>query len=67
VHLGNCEGELLARLPLAPAVTSNAVTELPRAELTPRPGKHDLCLRFAQPRLDPVWVIDSVRLLEGAS
>jgi len=66
VRLDHCEGELLARLPLAPAVRSHAVTALPRAALRPRPGKHDLCLRFAQPRLDPLWVIDSVRLLERA-
>jgi hypothetical protein len=43
---------------------SQAVTALPRAAVRPRAGKHDLCLRFAQPGLDPLWVIDSVQLLE---
>jgi hexosaminidase len=66
VHLDTCEGELLARLPLAPATRSQAVTALPRAAMSPRSGNHDLCLRFAQPRLDPLWVIDSVQLLERA-
>jgi hexosaminidase len=66
VRLGGCEGEVLARLPLAPATISHEVTALPAAPVVPRRGRHDLCLRFAQPRLDPLWVIDSVRLLEGA-
>ena len=65
VRVGGCEGELAARLPLAPAAISHAVTALPPAPMAPRGGRHDLCLRFAQPRLDPLWVIDSVRLLEG--
>jgi hexosaminidase len=65
VRLDTCEGELVARLPLATAARSQAVTVLPRAAVRPRPGKHDLCLRFAQPRLDPLWVIDSVQLLES--
>jgi hexosaminidase len=65
VRVGGCAGEVAARLPLAPAAISHAVTVLPAAPLTPRRGRHDLCLRFAQPRLDPLWVLDSVRLLEG--
>lgn len=65
VRLGSCEGEVIARLPLAPAAISHEVTALPAAPLAPRRGRHDLCLRFAQPRRDPLWVIDSVRLLEG--
>jgi hexosaminidase len=66
VRLGTCEGELLARLPLAPAIASHAVTALPRAALTPRQGRHDLCLRFAQNGLDPLWVLDSIELDERA-
>jgi hexosaminidase len=65
VRLGNCEGELLARLPLAPAARSNGVTALPRVPVSPRPGRHDLCLRFAQRGVDPMWVIDSISLTEG--
>jgi hexosaminidase len=66
VRVGSCEGEVAARLPLAPAAISHEVTALPSAPITPRRGRHDICLRFAQPRLDPLWVIDTVRLLEGA-
>jgi hexosaminidase len=62
VHLGTCEGEILARLPVAPATLSNAVTSLPAAAIKPRAGAHDLCLRFAQPRLEPLWALDRVEL-----
>ena len=65
VRLGSCEGEVVARLPLAPAAISHEVTALAPAPLVPRRGRHDLCLRFAQPRLDPLWVIHSIRLLEA--
>ena len=65
VHLGTCDGKLLARLPLAPAAKSNGVTTLPSVEVHPPPGKHDLCLRFAQRGVDPLWVIDSIRLVES--
>jgi hexosaminidase len=65
VRVGSCEGDVAARLPLAPAAISHEVTALPSAPMAPRRGRHDLCLRFAQPRLDPLWVIDSVRLLGG--
>lgn len=63
VHLDRCDGEVIARLPLAPARASHAVTTLPRAPVAPRAGRHDLCFKFAQPRLDPVWVLDSVELV----
>jgi hexosaminidase len=62
VRLDSCEGELVARLPLAPAIGNQGVTTLPRAPIASRPGRHDLCLRFAQPKLDPMWAIDSLRI-----
>jgi hexosaminidase len=62
VHLDDCEGEILARLALAPAAASHAVTRLPAARIEARGGKRDLCLRFAQRGVDPMWVIDSVEL-----
>jgi hexosaminidase len=63
VRLDSCDGPIAARLPLASATASDAVTVLPRAPLAAPPGIHDLCLRFAQPRLDPMWVIDSLELV----
>jgi hexosaminidase len=66
VHLDTCEGPLLARLPLAPAAASQAVSALPRAPIEATRGRHDVCLRFAQPALEPIWVLDSIRLDEAA-
>ena len=43
-----------------------AASYLVPLDLKGKTGKHDLCLRFAQPGLDPLWVIDSVRLVGGA-
>jgi hexosaminidase len=63
VRIDGCEGGLLARIPLAPAAASEAVSTLPPARIEPQVGRHDLCLRFAQPGLDPLWVLDSVRLV----
>jgi hexosaminidase len=65
-RLDTCEGPVIARLPLAPAAAHNAVTLLPRAPLAPTAGRHDVCLRFAQPALEPFWVLDSVRFDEAA-
>lgn len=63
VRLG-CEGELLARLPLAPAASNMAITALPAATFAPRTGKADLCMRFAQPTLEPMWMLDSFELVK---
>ena len=52
-----CDGKLVASLPLAPAVKSDEVTVLPRAAIDGE-GVQDLCFRFSQRKLDPVWVID---------
>lgn len=65
VRVGGCEGEVLARLPLAPALLSPGVTELAPAPVAPRSGSHDVCLRFAQRSLDPLWVIDTIQFREA--
>jgi len=62
VRLDTCTGPEIARLPLLPALGSHALTTL-QATLAPRKGVHDLCLRFAQPALEPLWAIDSLELL----
>ncbi|HZZ94320.1 MAG TPA: beta-N-acetylhexosaminidase [Usitatibacter sp.] len=64
VHADTCDGDVVARLPLAPAASSDAVTTLGPVAIEPRPGTHDLCLRFAQHGLDPLWVLDAVRFGE---
>jgi hexosaminidase len=63
VRLDDCDGEVIARLPVAPATASTATTTLPVAPLPPQRGRHDLCLRFAQPALEPVWTLDRFRLV----
>lgn len=62
VRLGNCAGERVATLSLQPALANNGVTQLPAGRIARRDGKHDLCLQFSQRSLDPMWVIDRVRL-----
>jgi hexosaminidase len=64
VRLDGCEGEPIASLSLQPALANDAVTSLPAAAIGHHEGQHDLCLRFTQRSLDPLWVIDQVRLLE---
>lgn len=62
VRLDACDGERLALLPLQTAIGNDAVTVLPRAMLTRHAGTHDLCLKFTQWSVDPLWVIDWVEL-----
>jgi hexosaminidase len=63
-RLDGCDGEPVATLPLAPAATSSAVTVLPAATLPARAGRHDVCLKFARPSLDPMWALDWVEVGE---
>ncbi|QJR16740.1 family 20 glycosylhydrolase [Usitatibacter palustris] len=65
VRIDSCTGDVIARLPVLPASASQGVTTLPTARISAS-GRHDLCLRFAQPALEPVWVIDSIRLVPRA-
>ena len=64
VHLNTCAGERIAVLPLAPAVGNDAVTRLPAVRLPQTPGRHDLCFRFTQRSLDPLWALDWIQLQE---
>jgi len=62
VLLDKCDGEELARLPLAPAAANSGVTALPPVALRRVGGRHDLCFRFAQPALQPMWALQSVQI-----
>jgi hexosaminidase len=64
VRLDSCDGELIARLPLAPAVANDGVTRLAPAAIRPREGRHDLCLTFTGRSIDPMWAIDWIELTE---
>jgi hexosaminidase len=64
IHVDGCDTPARALLPLAPAATAPGVTTLPEQRLPRLPGRHDLCLRFARPRLDPQWAIDWIEVGE---
>ena len=63
VFAGGCEGQRIATLPLAPAATNQGVTVLPEIELEPRTGgPQDLCFRFTQRTVDPMWAVQWVEI-----
>jgi hexosaminidase len=62
VRLDSCDGEVLASMSLASARDRTALSTL-NAPLARHTGSHDLCLFFTGKSPDPLWVIDSVRLL----
>jgi hexosaminidase len=69
VRVDSCKGKLIATLPLAAAVetqrsTKAEIAALPPAKIASRAGAHDLCLRFTRKSVDPMWVIDSVQIVE---
>ena len=63
IRVDGCDTPVVALLPLAPA-TQKKVTVLPAQRLPRIAGRHDLCLRFARPRLDPLWALDWVEIGE---
>ncbi len=66
VRLDTCAGEILAALPLTPALAQSGLSTL-TANLPARSGTHDLCLFFTTRGHDPLWAIDAVQLLPGAA
>lgn len=64
IHVDGCDTPASAVLPLAPAASAWGVTILPPLQLPRLSGRHDLCLRFARPRLDPLWALDWIELRE---
>ena len=64
VRIGGCESDRVLILPLAAASAEMGVTVL-SDELSAMEGRHDLCLRFTQHELDPMWGVDWVRIGGG--
>jgi hexosaminidase len=64
VYVDSCAGERIAVLSLGSAIGNDAVTKLPAVRLPRIAGRHDLCLRFTQRTLDPMWALDWVQLQE---
>ncbi|WOF42249.1 family 20 glycosylhydrolase [Sphingopyxis indica] len=63
VRLDDCDGPVIATLPLAPAVSNPGVTRL-TAPVAPTTGRHDLCLTYTATGPDPLWAIETVDLLQ---
>jgi hexosaminidase len=64
IHVDSCAAPASAWLPLAPATHASEVMVLPAQRLPRFEGRHDLCLRFARPRLDPFWALDWIEIGE---
>lgn len=64
VRAGDCNGEVVAVLPLQPAVSHHGVTVLGPAPLARRADRQDLCLVFTRRSIDPIWAIDWVQIIE---
>ena len=64
IHVDGCETAAVATMALHDAAAHDGVTELPPVILPRRSGRHDLCMRFARPRLDPQWALDWVEIAE---
>ena len=61
IRIDGCDSSPVATIPL-PLVSAAAT--LPAVALAPIPGRHDLCLRFARPSLEPMWALDWVEVGE---
>jgi hexosaminidase len=65
IHVDGCETAAVATMALHDAAAHDGVvTELPSVNLPRGSGLHDLCLRFARPRLDPLWALDWVEIAQ---
>ncbi len=63
VFASGCTGPRIATLPLAPAASNNGVTVLPEVRLEPRSGgPQDLCFRFTQRTVDPMWAVQWIEI-----
>jgi hexosaminidase len=62
VRIDGCDGPVVATQPLPPMPADKLVNPLREIALPARPGLHDVCLRFARPRLDPMWALDWVEI-----
>jgi hexosaminidase len=62
VRIDGCDGPPVLTQPLPPMPADKLVNQLRAVNLPARPGRHDVCLRFARPRLDPMWALDWVEI-----
>jgi len=62
VRIGGCEGPPVATQALPAMPAGKLVNTLHEIRLPAQGGRHDVCLRFARPRLDPMWALDWVEI-----
>jgi hexosaminidase len=62
VRVDGCDGALLEVLPLPAPASADGAVELGVKKLPAVEGRHDVCLRFARPGIDPIWAIDWVEI-----
>jgi len=62
IRVGGCDGAPSA-LATLPAIPRGAVEEVLQPVAIPAAaGSHDVCIRFARPKLDPMWALDWVEI-----
>jgi len=64
VRLGGCAGPVIAGGAM-PATGADPEARA-NAALTPTSGRHDLCILFTRPKLDPWWALGSITLSTAA-
>ncbi len=62
VRIDSCDGAPVATQALPAMSAGKLVNTLREMRLPARQGRHDVCLRFARPRLDPMWALDWVEI-----
>jgi hexosaminidase len=60
-RLDSCTGAIIARVPLAGAARSSGVSRIAGA-IPAQSGRHDLCVRFSQATVEPMWMLDRLTL-----
>ena len=64
VRLDDCNSAPVASASLTPAMANHGLTVLPPILLDKTEGQHDICFRFTRARVDPIWVIGGIELVE---
>ena len=64
IRLDDCKSAPVATASLKPAVDNQGLTPLPPILIDKTQGKHDLCFRFTRAKVDPIWAIGQIELVE---
>jgi hexosaminidase len=64
IRLDDCKSAPIATASLKPALANQGLTPLPPILIDKTQGKHDLCFRFTRAKVDPIWAIGQIELVE---